>query len=804
MANLLVDLRHSWRAFRRRIGTMTLAVVTLGLGIGASTAMFSILDAVMLRPLPYPDPEAVVSIYTANPQYAGHPTMNSAAERGVFSYPEFRAIRENAEGVLEGIAFVSHGPELLETAEGAESLTLGWTSSDLFSRVLRTQALAGRVFNEDDERQLANVLVLTESYWQLRFGRDLDVIGTSVRIDGEPFELIGILPSEAGLAGMSVDAWVLREPNETWGAHTASAVARLAPQVSIEQAASRLTSSLRVVLPPDHDPHGINVFSRQADETRGASGAIWLLMIASLVLLVTACGNVALLLIGVALDREQEFAIRSAIGAGRSRIIQQMLVEVLLLGALAIMVGVAVAHLATRGLVLLAPSDVPRIGEVVVSERALAFAAASAVVCSLLLGLVSALRAASGGALQRSSSTRGATGSARSQAVVVVGELTLATTLLVGAGLLTRTLLALNAVDPGIAIESTVGLRVAAAATTMAPEADDESARTAALANLYAQVKEELATLPGVVGVASTSNLPLSPDRASNDVRTEFLDEPILAERRFVSHDYFDVAGVEILEGRAFESEENREDGARVAVISEGLARDAFPGVSPLGRSFHYLGDREAVIVGVAANVMDEQLGEESAYAYYVPERQILGPGGSFLVRATGEPENLIGPIRRHMQAMGDGVAITFLEPMTMLVAEQVASERYRARLVAVFALTAAFLSLLGIYGVTARSVAARTREFGIRKALGAGSASVMRLILMHAGRLAVLGMLGGFVLSTATSRLTESYVWGVSTLDPITLGVAAVVIGTLSVLAAAVPAVRAAGVDPQVSLRAD
>jgi putative ABC transport system permease protein len=806
MNSLAQDIRHSLRGMRRRPGATSLAVVTLGLGIAASTAMFSVFDTVLLRPLPYPEPERVVSIYTHNPEYAGHPTLGFAADRGSFSFPEIRAVRESSEDILEGVALVMSGGAVIYGAGEPERIPVGVTNPDLFSRVLRIPPAVGRVFTDEDERLGANVVILTEGYWQSRFGSDADVVGSTLRFGDQPYEVIGVVPLEAGIPGTEVDAWVLQQPNENWGDHNTGGVARLAPGVTIEQARDRLSAALAAALPAGHAQHGVNLFPRQADVTRSARGPVWLLALAALVLLAVACGNVAVLLVGSAIDREQELAVRAALGAGRSRLMRQLLTESMVLGGAAAAVGVGLAHGATRILTVLAPADVPRIGDASVDLRVMLFAAMTAVLCSALFGLVPALRF-SRTDLRSSASlaTRGSTAArSRVQAALVVSELALATLLLVGAGLLVRTFLALNAVDPGFAAESTLAVRMTAPSSRIAPEAAGDSARILAVSALYDRVMEELATIPGVSGVALTSNLPLSPDRSNNDVNLKGVDEPVVAERRFVSADYFEVMGIRIVEGRSFAPEEDRADALGTVVISEGLARLAYPAGSAVGRRLRYWGDRETVIVGVAADIRDEDVHDETSYAFYTPRRQAWQAGGTIVLRTTVDPVTLTSAVRQRVRGVHDAIAIIAVQPLSELVSDQIASERYRARLVSVFALLAALFSIMGVYGVTARGVAARTRELGIRMALGARPTGVLRLIIGQAVRLGVIGAVAGILISLAATRAIESYLWGVARTDLATLVIIAVSLGAASALAALLPARRAANVDPQTALRAD
>jgi putative ABC transport system permease protein len=375
--------------------------------------------------------------------------------------------------------------------------------------------------------------------------------------------------------------------------------------------------------------------------------------------------------------------------------------------------------------------------------------------------------------------------------------------LLVGAGLLARTVLALNAVDLGFAAHETVALQLSLPASRLVDADATDSARLAAADAFYRRALEEIGAVPGVRGVALTSNLPLSGDRGNNDVQLEGYDESIIAERRFVSPNFFDVLGIRIVEGRSFTEAEDRPDAAGTMVISEGLARRAWPNESALGKRVVYWG-RETTVVGVVADVNDESVESGTSYSFYVPRRQAGQLSGTFVIRAAADPIALVPAVRARARAIHPDLAVAAARPLTELVAEQIASQRYRARLILLFAALAALFSLMGVYGVTARSVAARTRELGIRMALGARRDGIVGIVLGQALRLATLGALLGIVASFAATRGIEAYLFGVRRTDPITLVAIALLIGAASVIAALVPGLRAARVDPMRALRSD
>lgn len=807
MDMLLQDFRFGVRSLIRRPTTAVLAVVTLGLGIAASTAMFSVVDAVLLKPLPFPEPQALVSIYPTNPSMEGHPTLGDAAVRGTFSWPEFAELRDSEGDALEGVAILSWGSAILTPADGpAERVTLAATSPSLFGEVLRVGALRGRVFGAEDEGVRDRVL-LTETFWERRFGRDPGIVGSTVDLGGMK-EVVGILPATFALAGWEgVEVWTLMGPEENRGNHSYYAIGRLAPGVSPERAASMLTTAFQGAAPPGetHD-HAINVFSRHADETRAVRGPLTLLAVAAGVLLLVACGSVAVLLLGAAIDREQELAVRGALGAGRRRLARQLFTESLVLAGAGALVGLLLTVLATDALVLLAPAGLPRVAEAGVNGRALAFGVTVALACGVLFGMAPALLSSQRDPGASMSGTRGNSraGRARLQGALVVGELALATVLLVGAGLLGRTVLALNRVDAGFAVDELVSVRLAIPFQRFIEGIEDEEAAYAVVDELYENIGERVKAVPGVRDAAYTSTMALTGDRSNNDVTPEgYEGDPIIAERRFVSGNFFDVMGIRLVEGRGFTAADDHPDAPATMIISEGVARAAWPGESPLGRTVSYWG-REATVVGVAAAVRDEGLGSGTEFAFYVPRRQAGQPFGSLVVRTQGDPAEVVPLLRDAVWSVDRNIAVPSVRPFRDHFAAETAAQRYRARLVVAFSSLAVLFALMGVYGITSRSVAARTRELGIRMALGAERGTVMGLVLRQALRMAVYGGLAGLAAAWLATRLIERYLWGVEPTDLVTLVGTAGLLATASLLAALAPGRRAARVDPIEALRAD
>jgi predicted permease len=808
MSVLVRDLRHAFRAVVRRPGGSLLIISTLALGVGASTAMFSVVDTVLLRPLPYPDADEIVSVHTIDPRSMGT-AREGEAERVGLSYPEFRVLREQAGGILSGWGLLRSGSGgvIVRTVDGdPELVRVGGTNADLFARVLRVSPVAGRLFTEEDVAEEGLVL-LTEDYWRSRLGADPRAVGSTVYFEDHPRTVIGVVPAEAELAGHPVSLWALWGEDDDWARHDLQAIGRLAPGVTVEEAADRLSTILAPLLPEHASPHAIEVLPWRVEETREVRGQIVLLSLASLLLLAVACFNVAALTVGRGIRRRREFAVRTALGAGSGVLIRQILAESALLGASAGVLGAIVAAGGTEGLIRLAPGDIPRIAEATVAGRALAFAVTAAIACTLAAALAPALRLVkrvpglSMGAFHGSPSGHG-----RAQRVLVTIELALATVLLVGTALLGRTLYALNTVNLGFAADETLALRVTAPSTRLFAGVDlrDPLARARALEEFYNPLVEGIEALPGIRGAALTSVLPLTGDRESAAVEPEGYEGPeLIAEARYVSHDYMSVLGMRILHGRPLSQDDDRAGAPPSVILSESLARAAWSGASAVGRRIT-LPDSEgpATVVGVAADTRDEEVHSRTAFAFYLPRRQAGLLGGSIVIRADGDPVSLVPAVRERVREVDRSVAVNFVTPFSQLAGDRISTQRFRARLILTFSVLAVILALMGVYGVTARAVAARRHELGVRSALGANRRGITGMILGQVLRLAIVG--GGFGIAVAllAGRGIERFLWGVEPTDPLTLVGSFMLISGGAVAAALAPALRASRVDPVDALR--
>lgn len=807
MDHLRSDVRFAFRTFLRRPGMAALAVVTLSLGIGSSTAMFSVIDSVLLRPLDYPEPEELQAVYPSWPDLVGHPTLGDLALRGTWSWPEFWLVSEQQD-VFQRLAAYESAAVTLHPEDGRpERIRVGVASWELFPMLGATTAL-GRLFDENDGGEGTQSVLLTYETWRDRYGSDPGILGRDLPFENGSRTVVGVLEESFQVTGVEASMWLPRKGSSTDGGlgnHGGTrALGRLAPGVGRERSRDEVQRILRT-LPADHGKHGATVEPFQAELTRGVRPVLLVMLTASGLLLLVACGNVAALLLGAGIDRERELAVRGAVGASRGRIVQQLLTESLLLALAGAAGGVVLAALATRGLAFLAPPDLPRLSGVAVDGTVLGFAVTLSVACGVAFGLVPALSLSSDDLHSSMGSTR-TTGSrkARLQSAVVVGELALATLLVVGGVLLARTVSALNRVDPGFDPEGLVVLSAAFPFQSMLTGDDEADVR--ALAVYENRMMEAIASLPGVEAVHASSAPPFFGWRGNNAVLPEGWPDPQngpVAERRFVTPGYFGFMGIPLVEGRDFRAGDAEEGAEPVVVLSRGLAELAWPGESALGRTFHYW-SVDARVVGVAADIRDEELQASTELAFYAPKGPGVGVGSPFLIRVSGDPASLVPAIRERIWSVDPDVPVTRAATMTELMAGQITDQTYRARLMGVFAALAGLFALLGIHGVTSRSVASRTREIGLRVALGADRGRVLGMVTLQAVRLAVFGVVVGLVAAVLAGGAVEAFLWGVTRTDPLTLGAVAVGLPLLAAAVAIPPARRATRVDPVVALKTE
>ena len=822
METLLQDLRFSLRTLARRPAFTGVAVLTLALGIGANTALFTVVEAVLLRRLPFREPERLVMAWCSNPvlaQAAGLPDRLPVAPAMFYDWQrQSRSFDKLAFFMPDRMALTGQGePELLGVVR---------VSGDFFA-VLGAPAQAGRTLQPgDDEQGKATTVVLSHKLWQRRFGGDPKVIGKDVRLGGRPVTVAGVMP--AGFAfprgaempsgfgfAAEPEAWVplalSPEDRQSRDNHSYAAIGRLRPGVSLVAARTEMAGlSDRLeqanVLDKGWRAKLMPLREQLVGDVRPA---LLVLFGAVGVVLLIACVNVTNLLLAQAASRQKEVAIRTALGAARGRMARQLLTESLVLAMAGGALGLLGAFWTLRAFAARLPPGLGVPADLELSFPVLLFTLGLMLLTGLAAGLAPTFhmtRPDLAGALRDGTREGAGTSLGRStRGALVVMETACAVLLVVGAGLLVRSFLRLTAVDPGFQPRGALAFHLILPASKY-----DSSAR---LIGFFDGLVDRLRALPGVKAVGTVSSLPLRGDENIVFVFAEGrpLPEPgkePLADRRSATAGYYQALGIPVLQGRVFDSRDAAKAPA-VAVIDEVMARTYWPGTPALGKRFNLLRPQEGeprwiTVVGVVRNVRHSGLRIEPRPQFYLPLAQSPRSEMSLVIRSDGDPQNLFGDVRRAVHAADPDQPIEKLATMEQVVAGSVAGQRFNMALLGAFAALALALAAVGIYGVTAWSVAHRTRELGLRMALGARRGTVLWMILKEAGILAGIGLFAGLALALGATRLMSSLLFGVPATDPATFAAVACGLAAVSLAAAWLPGRRATRVDPMVALRAE
>ena len=797
------DVRFALRSLRRQPGFTAAVVLTLALGIGANAAIFSVLDGVLLRPLPYPGADRIVALWTRNDVQQW--------PRDVSSYPNVADWRAGATTFEAIAAYTGTSPTL--TGDGEPERLTGLRSTPSLFRVFGVAPARGRGLVDEDQTASRRVVVLSDAFWKTRFGAAEDVVGRTLRLNGEPHEVVGVMPPGFAFPNDDVAVWLsfAADVAETpRGQFWLEAVGRMKPGVAPERAHEDLeavAARLRTEYARSNEGLGVTMVSLHEAVVGDVRPTLLVLMGAVGFVLLIACANVANLLLVRGAGRARELAVRAALGAGRRRIVQQLVVESGLLALAGAALGLLLAVAGVRLLLRLAPATIPRLDGVTVNGTVLLFTLGVAVATALLFGLPYGIRA---GAMrlastlkdgQRGSGTEGM----RARRALVVSQLALTLAILAAAGLLLTTVRRLQTMDAGLDPRGVLSAQVAMPASRY--EALDK--RRAFRDELLARVR----ALPGVTGAAATSNLPLSGSEAGGPIRVVGeADRPGLDEKevRFTraTPDYFATLRMPMRRGRAFAPEELGTDSTGMAVINATLARLYFGDRDPVGRQISP-GSQPGqgpsfTVVGVVADARQSLLDAPIRPEFFISAAR--NPGGSFslVVRTDGDPAALAAPIRAVVRELDPELALANVQPLEQYWATSIAARRFNALLLGIFALVALALAVVGIYGVMAYAVAARQREVGIRLAVGAQPGQVVRLVLRDALGMTALGLALGLALTLGVSRLLGALLFDVSPTDPILLGAATLLLGLVGLMAGLIPSRRAAGVDPLVALRAE
>lgn len=792
------DLTYTARSLRRSPGFAVTAILVIALGVGANTAAFSLADFMLLRPLAFPEPDRLVRLWETTPGYA-------RMELSPPNYRDWKAMTTSFTGMA---AYSTNAMNLVGTAEPRRIETAAVTPE--LMHLLGVPPLAGRAISPEDSTN-GQVAVLSYGLWQTHFGADPGILGQVVRLDGLPYTVVGVMPASFRFPDRSIQAWtplLLREQDYADRTNNyIETVARLRPGVSIEQATRELSliaARLERQFPKENEKTGGIVVSLRDELSERARLLVIGLCGAALCILLLACANLGSLLLARAAQRSRELAVRAALGAGRERLVRQLLTES---SALAILGGVVGVAIATAGLPLLArfvPSALPVAGDPSLDMRVLLVAAVAVALTSVAFGAGPAIlagRSKALGALREGTRAGGRT--QRVRALLVTVEVAASVVLLISSGLLIRAMLRIQATDPGFRAENVLTLRTALPWTTYA--------MTAKRDQFYERVLREVRTIPGVESAAYTSGLPMIMRGGVWPVgigAEELMRGTNSASLRFVTPGFFSTMHIPVRTGRDVAESDTRES-PFVAVVSESFARHHWPNDNPIGKRFT-LAFSERTIVGVVGDVRVRGLERPSEPQVYVPYKQVrdstlMGYAPKDLVvRSAAPPGAVLPAIRRVIASVDPEQPVSNVSTMTEIVADETASRATQLRLLGVLSAIALLVAAVGIHGLLAFAVSQRSRELGVRRALGEQSGSIVRRVLREGMALAAGGVAVGTVAAYLAARGMGALLAGVKPEDPVAIGVAVALCLATAVLGCLRPALRAASIDPVVVLRGE
>jgi putative ABC transport system permease protein len=810
MHTLFQDLRFALRIFRKKPAITAIALLTMGLGIGANTAIFSVVKALLLSPLPYQNANQLVMVWGKLPTHG--------LDKLALSGAEFVDYRDRNQVFSAVAVYGSNGRNLTGVNE-PERINVTFATADFFS-VLDRKPLKGRTFLAEEDRPGNDaVVVLSYNLWQKQFGGDPNIVGQTISLDGRSQQVIGVMPAGFQFPDADTALWKpmaftgedLNEDNR--GSHFLNLIARMKPGVELKQAQADV-SAIAGQMQQEHPGHyvadsgwGATVISLHEETVGDVRLALVVLMVAVAFVLAIACANVANLLLAQAATRQRELVIRSALGAGRWRIIRQLLVESLTLSILGAGLGVLLAQWGVDLLVSLSPESLPRAGEIHLDGSVLGFTFALAVLTGLLFGLVPAWQAArlnlndslkeSGGKMSEGKNRQ------RLRNLLVVGEVALALVLFTCAGLMMKSLYRLQQVDPGFDPTNVLTLRIS---LPQLKYSEPQKQRA-----FFDALVKQADSLPEVKSVGLVNYLPLSGSGNQRNISVEGKPQnPINVEFRQSTPDYFRALGLELRSGRLFD-ESDHENAPYVTVINERCARIFFPDEEPLGKRIKMGGldspFRWLTIVGVIKDVKHRGLEKEARPEMYIPYRQPplsnWNVQSMFLaVRTAGAPQNLIPHLRGVVKGIDPEQPVFSIASMQQLISKSTAPRQFNLLLMGLFAALALVLSAGGVYGVLSYSITQRTAEIGIRRALGAQTADVLKLVIKQGMSYALAGIGVGLIAAFVLTRLIENLLFQVSARDLVTFMTVAVILTGVALVACLVPARRATKVDPMVALR--
>jgi len=800
MRGLMYDLSHSLRAIRRNLGFAALVVLTLGLGIGATTLVFSTVDGVVLNPFPYPEGDRLIGVGPVYPKLG-----RELAFWEVLSPPEYLDIQESSR-TLEKIVAWDMGNRQLTIGNDTENLFSAFWWGNAFPTLGMSPAL-GRGFTEQEIERGERVAVISHRVWQSRFGGDPSLVGGTVLVNGEPYSLVGIMPPRTLIYG--TDLWIPMPVGPGRFPRTRrqfQIMARLSPGASLQAANTELEAEYGAEL---EEYEGWSLVARTWKEinTSSLSPAALILLGAVAFVLLMVCANVASLLLARSAERQREIAMRGALGAGRLRIVRQLLTESVLLSLLGAALGVGLGYLGVRVVAdVLAGLALPIPGSVDVNGRVLLFTGLVAVAAGLVFDIVPALQASRSdvqSALREEGQTAtGGVSRLRWQRALVGVEVALALVLLIGGGLLVNSFVQLQAVDPGFETENILTMRL-----TLARERYQQEE----IEPFFQELRRSVEAVPGVTAVGTASQFPPNVF-SSREVWFEGREagrEGNLPDAYFsiVSPGYFDAMGIPLMRGRVF-AEADRADTPVVAVINEAVARRYFPGADPIDTRFKLGGaDSDAPmmqIVGITGDTRNRGLDSDPAPEIYVSSIQADGVWNQLflLIRTAVTPRGVLPTVREKVHAIDPQQPVYAIRTMDEAFAQSTLTRRVATNALTLFGVFALILAAVGIYGVVAVTAAQRTREIGVRIALGAESGQVRRLMIGQALTPVAVGALAGLAAAITLGRVMSGLLFQVSGHDPLTFGAVTALLVTVALLAGYVPALRASRLDPVTALR--
>jgi putative ABC transport system permease protein len=798
--NLLRDLRFAFRSLGRTPGFTAIVVGTLALGIGANVAIFSVVKVVLLTPPPYESPEQLVMVWEQN--------LPRNSERNVVNPQNFTAWRDRNDVFEEMVAWSPRSVNM--TGDGdPQRVRLALITTELFS-LLRVSPMMGRVFApEEIEPGNHRVVVLGHGFWQRQYGGVPAVIGTSITLNDLSHEIVGIM-AEGFDFPERTDMWAPFALGNAWrtaGGRFHMAIGRLRDGVTIERAQAEMSAIGQVLSeerPDFNTGWGVNLVPLQEQIAGGIRPALLVMLGAVVFVLLIACANVANLLLGRAAGRGKEIAIRSALGAGRGRLIRQLLTESAVLTAASLLLGVGLAYSAVTALINFGPSDIPRLGQVRIDLPVLAFSLGIGGLTALTFGLVPAVTASKTdmqSSLKEGGRMLGATGHHRLRSALVVTEISMAFVLLVGAGLLIRSFQRLLEVDLGFEERNVLS------ASVQLPGARYPTG-TSQVA-FFNEVTDRLAEIPQVETASAISYLPLGGQGSATSFTADDRPTPPdgqwpVADVRAVHHDYFATMRIPILQGRGFDGREREDADMFPIVITEAMANALWPDQSPIGKtlSMPWGSVMHGEVIGVAADVRHMGLESTPRSMIYWSHNQFPNSFMTFVLRTTIDPLDVTVALREQVWAVDANLPISNIRTMEDRLGSSNAQRRFNMTLLGVFAGVAVILACVGIYGVMSFAVAQRTHELGLRMALGARPADVLRMVIGSGMTLALIAVVTGLAVAFGVTRAMTSLLFQVSALDPVTFIGVAVLLSAIAMAACWVPARRATKVDPIVALR--